>query len=141
MVNVTSLRCVTAPIKDYELLMLHCVLKSDVAVEDLRRGLTAAPRLMIGSSSDGFQSTADLWEYFRDSNRPLGEQWEVFVWRDSIVREGNDLYLVASHSSQALLVPELMDAIIRCGIDSTVGDEHQETANGRLNMTALEGIQ
>ncbi len=110
--NVTAqIAAVAAPITHFHLLMLRLTSRSAIEREQVIETLKCDPRIMMGRVEDGFRTTADVAEFFRDLNRPRGDQWELFVWTESVMTDREELFLTAGYSPDAVGIPEILDAI------------------------------
>ena len=73
--------------------------------------LAREPRILIGSAADGFATTADIQEFFRNGSRPRGDRPEVFVWEESIMVKGQSLCLMMDVCQEATSVLDTIDAL------------------------------
>ncbi len=78
------------------------------AVLDALRG---TPRVLVAAAAEGFSTTADVQEFFRDSARRRGDRPELLVWEESVVTDKRRLYLLADVCQEATSIPETVDAI------------------------------
>ncbi len=91
------------------------MLKFDVAgavdreavVASLKSGL----RILLCAARDGFRSTADLNEHFRDIGRRRGDRWEACIWDESIFVLDQGVYMMMDVSLEAAPIPEALDAV------------------------------
>jgi glyceraldehyde-3-phosphate dehydrogenase (NAD(P)) len=93
---------------------LHTIkLDLDVAVERqaVLNALREAPRVLVASAADGFGTTADVQEFFRNSPRRRSDRPELFVWEESVMSDKQRLYLLADVCQEATSIPETIDAI------------------------------
>ncbi len=73
--------------------------------------LKKADRVLLFKASDGYNSTSQIFEMFRDINRPRDDMYEVSVWEETVSVFGNKLYWSHVVHSEAIIVPENIDAI------------------------------
>ncbi len=86
-------------------------LTQEVTAEDVLDAFKEANRVTVLYAAQGFDSTAAVAEYFRDIQRPSGDMYEAVVWGDAIeVKDGTAFWIHAVHS-EAIVVPENVDAI------------------------------
>ncbi len=93
---------------------LHTVkLDLDVAVERqaVLDALRDTPRVLVAAAADGFSTTADVQEFFRDSSRRRGDRPELLVWEESVMAGERRLYFLADVCQEAASIPETIDAI------------------------------
>ncbi len=110
-VPICQIRRVMASYTHSHLHMIKLDLVDAIDKEVLVESLHAEPRILVGTSDDGFCSTADIQEFFRDLGRIRGDRWESIVWEESILVDGKCLYLMQDISPDAIGVPEVIDAI------------------------------
>ncbi|MGO9112916.1 MAG: hypothetical protein ACLP9L_27090 [Thermoguttaceae bacterium] len=93
---------------------LHTVkLDLDVAVERQAalEALRGAPRVLVAAAGEGFSTTADVQEFFRNSTRRRADRPELLVWEESVMTDRRQLYLLADVCQEATSIPETVDAI------------------------------
>ena len=86
-------------------------LDAPIEPEKLLVSLQSSRRILVGWAADGYATTADVQEHFRDSARTRADRPEVFVWGESIVIRGAQLYLMMDVCQESTAVPETIDAI------------------------------
>jgi glyceraldehyde-3-phosphate dehydrogenase (NAD(P)) len=80
----------------------------DYAVEAFRK----ASRVMLFREADGYKSSSQIFENFRDMDRErASDMYEVGMWEESINVDGNKLYWCNMVHSEAIPIPETVDAI------------------------------
>ena len=111
MVSICQVRRITAPYTHSHLHMIKLdiadVVERDVVVSALQKD----SRILVGHAKDGFRSTADINEFFRDLNRNTLARSELFVWDESIMVVNSSVYLMLDILPQAVPIPEAIDAI------------------------------
>ncbi len=115
---------------------LHTVkLDLDVAIgrQAVLDALRGAPRVLVAAAAEGFSTTADVQEFFRDSARRRADRPELLVWEESVVTDKRRLYLLADVCQEATSIPETVDAIrlsqSRC-VDAAESIRRTDTALG-----------
>lgn len=93
---------------------VHCVIGKLSKSIDTRKVVEAfkkTNRLVLFNEKDGYTSTSVIMEHFRDINRPRGDAYEVAVWGNSVKVENNKVYWMHTVHSEAIVIPENIDAI------------------------------
>ena len=109
---------VRAPYSHSHLHTVKLDLDTPLDRQDALDALAREPRILIGSAADGFATTADLQEFFRNVSRPRGDRPEVFVWAESIMVKGQSLCLMMDVCQEATSV---LDTIERNPAESGAG--------------------
>lgn len=102
---------VQAPYSHSHLHTVKLDLDKQLDRNDVCEALARGPRILIGSAGDGFATTADIQEFFRNGSRPRGDRPEVFVWEESILVKGQSLCLMMDVCQEATSVLDTIDAI------------------------------
>lgn len=110
-VSICQARRVIAPYTHSHLHMIKLDIKDSVERDAVVAVLQKKSRILVGAARDGFCSTADINEFFRDLGRSRGDRWESFVWEESIMALNQSVYLMLDISPEAVAVPETIDAI------------------------------
>jgi glyceraldehyde-3-phosphate dehydrogenase (NAD(P)) len=110
-VPIHHARRVIASYTHSHLHMLKLDLSDAIECKAIASALEQNSRILVGSVEDGFRSTADINEFFRDLGRPRGDRWESFVWDKSIMSIEKSAYLMLDISPEAIAIPEIIDAI------------------------------
>ncbi len=79
----------------------------DYAIEAFRK----ASRVLLFKEADGYRSSSQIFENFRDMNRRRADMYEACMWEESINVDKNKLYWCHMVHSEAIPIPETMDAI------------------------------
>ena len=79
--------------------------------QDVLAVFSGTSRVLLGAAADGFATTADVQEFFRNSMRRRGDRPELFVWEESVMVNGQQLYLMMDVCQEATSVLETVDAI------------------------------
>ncbi|SRR3989338_10529502 len=93
---------------------LHTVvgkMKRNVTTEHVVEAFRNANRIALFNAKDGYTSTTALMEHYRDINRPRGDMYEAAVWNDSVKAEGRKVYWMHAVHSEAIVIPDNIDAI------------------------------
>lgn len=127
-VPVCQIRRVTASYTHSHLHMIKLDLVDSIGREVLVDSLHAASRILVSGPGDGFYSTADIQEFFRDLGRSRGDRWESFVWEDSILVDEKCVYLMQDISPDSIVIPEVIDAIrLKANLDLSLTEIGQLT--------------
>ena len=74
------IRRVRVPYTHSNLHVVALELDAPVDRQIVLKALREAPRVLVASADDGFATTADVQEFFRDSQRRRFDRPELFVW-------------------------------------------------------------
>jgi glyceraldehyde-3-phosphate dehydrogenase (NAD(P)) len=86
-------------------------LRKPCVTDDVRNMLRNTTRILLLNGADGFQSSAQIIDYFRDVGRYRYDIPELVIWEESIsVKSGEVAFIQAVHN-EAIVVPENIDAI------------------------------
>ncbi len=92
--------------------IVHVTLKQEVSEEDVIKAFDETPRVILLRMSDGYSSTAEIIERFRDLGRRRYDMYEVAVWEDSVkVINKNEVVWMHAVHSEAIVIPENVDAV------------------------------
>ncbi len=85
--------------------------KKDAAAEEIREVFEDSSRIILIKESQGFTATSELMEMFRDLKRPRSDMYEVAVWDESITVVNSKFHWIHAVHSEAIVIPENIDAI------------------------------
>lgn len=92
------------------------------------------PRVvLISGDKDNIRSTGQVIDWARDLGRSRGDVYEACVWSDSISMVDGELYYFQAIHSEAIVVPENMDAI-RASLKIMSRDESIKKTDRALNV-------
>lgn len=80
-------------------------------LEEARRGLEDATRIVLFESKQGYSSTSEIIEYARELGRIRNDLYEVAVWKDSMKVMNGWLYMFIAIHQESIVVPENIDCI------------------------------
>ncbi|HLC77451.1 MAG TPA: type II glyceraldehyde-3-phosphate dehydrogenase [archaeon] len=81
--------------------------KRDDAIEAFRK----ASRVLLFDSTQGYTTSSQIYEMFRDIKRPRSDMYEVCVWEDMVNIDKDKLYWSHVVHSEGIVIPENIDAI------------------------------
>ena len=102
---------VKVPVTHMHVHALEVKLGSKATREDVIDVLEEASRIILIDVEDGLSSTGRLFDYARLKGRPMGNIYELMVWRDSIKIDGDKLYLFQAVHQEAIVIPDNIDAV------------------------------
>ncbi len=82
-----------------------------VSKEEVVTVLDKARRVCFVEAADGLVDLASVMELMKLLGRPMGDMWEVAVWKDILSTNGDEIYLLYQVHSLAIVTPENIDAI------------------------------
>ncbi|MEE9585633.1 MAG: type II glyceraldehyde-3-phosphate dehydrogenase [Nitrososphaerales archaeon] len=95
--------------------------------------LNGTTRILLISSKDGFKSTGQVFDYARELGRWRSDMYELVVWKDSINIIDGEIYLYMGVGQEAIVIPEVVDAI-RALLGGYTRDESISMTNKTLNI-------
>ncbi len=108
--------------------------KKKVSEAELEEIFRAHPRIRVVSLDEGFLGNASLFKYARDLGNPRGDMYEVGLWRDTIVKSGDDIMFAINIPQEAVVIPENIDAVRAATKMQTTRDEGTAATNNYLKM-------
>ncbi len=91
--------------------MVSIETKNPASKKILEEAFEKTSRVNVLNAGDGFSSTAEIMERYRDLGRPRSDMPEVAVWRETITAEKNHVYWMHAVHSESIVIPENVDAI------------------------------
>lgn len=85
--------------------------KKNATSEQLKEIFKNGSRMIVLKAEDGYTATSRIIERFRDLCRPRYDMYEVALWDESITVEGKRFYWIHAVHSEAIVIPETIDAI------------------------------
>lgn len=79
--------------------------------EEVLTVLDKARRVCFVDTADGLVDLASVMELMKMLGRPMGDMWEVAVWRDILATKNDEIYMVYQVHNLAIVIPENIDAI------------------------------
>ena len=128
---------VRAPYSHSHLHTLKLDLDRPLRRQDLMDALSSSSRVLIGSAADGFATTADIQEFFRNGTRTRGDRPEVFVWDESIMVNGPYLCLMMDVCQEATSVLDTIDAIRLRQVRVSDSDEARHQTDVSMHVGQL----
>jgi glyceraldehyde-3-phosphate dehydrogenase (NAD(P)) len=86
-------------------------LKRETSAEEVIKIFDQTPRITLLKTEDGYTSTAEIIERYRDLGRPRYDMSEVAVWEDLVSVEGKKLFWNHAVHSESIVIPENIDCI------------------------------
>jgi glyceraldehyde-3-phosphate dehydrogenase (NAD(P)) len=108
--------------------------KKDISIDQAIAAFESHPRIRVVSLKDGFLGNASIFKFARDSLKPRGDVYEVYIWRDTVVKSGRDIMFGIHIPQESVTIPETMDAIRAATSMQTDRLEAVGKTNQYLNM-------
>ena len=86
-------------------------LKKKADPEEIKQAFLKYGRIILLKASDGYTATSEIIERFRDLGRPRYDMYEAAVWDESVNIEDKKFYWIHAVHSEAIVIPENIDAI------------------------------
>jgi len=85
--------------------------KKSASIEAVTEALGAHDRIRLVSIAEGFLGNASLFRYARDLGHDRGDLYEIAIWRDTIVKSGEDIMFGLHIPQESVTIPETIDGI------------------------------
>jgi len=108
-------------------------LNKQTSRDEVLNVFSSTPRVKLVWKSDGFKSTANIFEYGRELGRPRGDIYEAVVWGDSVTCIGKEVYFFMAVHQEAIVVPENVDAI-RALVGETSAEKSMKMTDESLGI-------
>jgi glyceraldehyde-3-phosphate dehydrogenase (NAD(P)) len=82
-----------------------------ISLNEVRHALWEEPRIAFVHSNNGLVALNSVIELMRDLGRPRNDLWEVALWEDALAVDEHEIYMVFQVHSEAITIPETIDAI------------------------------
>lgn len=112
---------------------ISATLKKPATQEDVVAAFDEATRVMLVSKADGIASTAHLFDYARDLNRPRADLYEICIWRESVAMVDDEVYYIQAVHQEADVIPENIDAV-RASLKLMEAEESIKATNTALDI-------
>ncbi len=86
-------------------------LAREASREEVLEAFRSAPRIAFIRHADGVVALNSTIELMKDLGRPRGDMWEVALWEDVLTVNGTEAYYTYQVYNEAIVVPEVIDAI------------------------------
>jgi glyceraldehyde-3-phosphate dehydrogenase (NAD(P)) len=94
---------------------LHSLILSlkapNVTAEKIITTFGQARRIILVSSADGVNSTAQAMDYAREMGRNRSDMYENIIWSDSITVFNDEVYFFMGIHQESIVIPENVDAL------------------------------
>ena len=123
------------------LMHVHCIqatLKKKVNRDDIIGAFAGNPRILLLNKKDGFTSTGNIVEWARDF-RTRYDIYEIVVWQDSIVVDGDTVRYYQAVHQEADVVPDNIDAV-RAMFRLMSAEESMKKTNESLDIGRMAAM-
>ncbi len=83
----------------------------DYKRDDALAAFRKASRVLLFKASDGYTTSSQVYEMFRDITRPRSDMYEASIWEDMVNVDNGKLYWSHVVHSEGIVIPENVDAI------------------------------
>ncbi len=108
--------------------------KRKITVDEALRLFDGHPRIKVVEIAKGFNSNAALFRYARDRGNKRADMYEIAVFKETVVRSGDDLFFTINVPQEAVVTPETIDGIRAALSLQTDGKEAVRLTNKYLGM-------
>ncbi|OGI15639.1 glyceraldehyde-3-phosphate dehydrogenase [Candidatus Micrarchaeota archaeon RBG_16_49_10] len=91
--------------------VVSATLKRDSTTEEVKKVFSETPRITLLKKKDGYTSTSEIIERYRDLGRPRYDMPEVAIWDELVSVIGNKLFWNHAVHSESIVIPENIDCI------------------------------
>lgn len=91
--------------------IVNLTLKNPASTDQVVEIFDRTPRVSLLKTEDGYTSTAEVIERYRDLGRPRYDMPEVVVWEDLISASEKKLFWAHTVHSESIVIPENIDCI------------------------------
>ncbi|MBL7124138.1 MAG: type II glyceraldehyde-3-phosphate dehydrogenase [Actinobacteria bacterium] len=85
--------------------------KKKIEVADAMALFEAHPRIKVVDIAKGFNSNAALFKYAREKGAKRADMYEIALFRETVVKSGDNLFFTINIPQEAVVVPETIDGI------------------------------
>jgi hypothetical protein len=108
-----NLHRVHVPCFSQRIYYLHLIAKREWTAEELERVIDQAPECLPVRAAEGFGNTGLIDEHFRDLGIRQGDRSDIVIWRESLVVDRHQVYLMAEADPFASVAGEAVKALRR----------------------------
>jgi glyceraldehyde-3-phosphate dehydrogenase (NAD(P)) len=109
-INITTMAC-KIPTTLNHVHFVTARVDGDYKKEDALEAFRGASRVLLFNASQGYNTSAQIYEMFRDITRPRSDMYEACVWEDMVNIDKGRLYWSHVVHSEGIVIPENIDAI------------------------------
>ncbi|MEM5799985.1 MAG: type II glyceraldehyde-3-phosphate dehydrogenase [Candidatus Aenigmatarchaeota archaeon] len=109
-INITTMAC-KVPSTLAHTHFVSGTLKKKASLDEIKNALEKAGRIVLLKASHGYTATSRIIERYRDLCRPRHDMYEVAIWDESITVKDKKFYWIHAVHSEAIVIPENIDAI------------------------------
>jgi glyceraldehyde-3-phosphate dehydrogenase (NAD(P)) len=85
--------------------------KKKIEVADAMALFEAHPRIKVVDIAKGFNSNAALFKYAREKGAKRADMYEIALFRETVVKSGDNLFFTINIPQEAVVIPETIDGI------------------------------
>ncbi|MCX5773118.1 MAG: type II glyceraldehyde-3-phosphate dehydrogenase [Fusobacteria bacterium] len=123
-INATGI-LIHTPVTHGHFISVVATPKNYISVAEVLEAFSLHDRIRVVSLDEGFEGNASIFRYARDLGRPRGDIYEICIWKDTIVKSGNDIMFGIHIPQESVTIPETIDAI---------------RASMGMQVTSVEGV-
>jgi len=132
-INATGI-LVHTPVTHGHFITVLATPKKDMSVEEVIAAFKEHDRIRMVRLDEGFLGNASLFKYSRDLGRSRGDQYEIAIWEDTIVKSGKDIMFGIHIPQESVTIPETIDGIRAALTMDTNGTIAVKKANQYLGL-------
>ncbi len=102
---------VHTPVTHGHIITLCVTPKKSVSLEDVEAEFRKHDRIRVVSRKEGFLGNASLFRYARDLGNHRSDMYEIALWKDTLVKSGEDVMFAINIPQESITIPESLDAV------------------------------
>ncbi len=102
---------VHTPVTHGHIITLCVTPKKKMSIAEAEAAFRAHDRIRVVSIDEGFMGNASLFRYARDLRNSRSDMYEVALWKDTMVKSGDDLMFAINIPQESITIPETLDAV------------------------------
>jgi len=102
---------VHTPVTHGHIITMCVTPKKSVSLDAVEKEFRTHDRIRVVSRKEGFLGNASLFRYARDLGNPRSDMYEIALWKDTLVKSGEDIMFAINIPQESITIPETIDAV------------------------------
>jgi glyceraldehyde-3-phosphate dehydrogenase (NAD(P)) len=99
------------PVTHGHIITLVVTPKKSISLEAVEAEFRTHDRIRVVSLAEGFLGNASLFRYARDLGNHRSDMYEIALWKDTLVKSGEDIMFAINIPQESITIPETIDAV------------------------------
>jgi len=108
--------------------------KNKISVEEALDLFERHPRIKVVEIAKGFNSNTALFRYARDKGNRRADMYEIALFKETVVKSGENLFFTVNIPQEAVVTPETIDGIRAALLLQEDGNEAVSLTNKYLGL-------